>query len=82
MWEGLIVPSDERWMQGASIISKESPVQTQGSATLSILSKELHALGKQAVQAATLQERAKIYGNYISRCAGCHSVARSVRAAS
>ncbi len=78
MREGLVVPSDERWMQGPSLIAKESPVQTKGSATLSILSKELHAIGRQAVQAATRQERAKTYGNYISRCAGCHSVARSV----
>lgn len=78
MWEGLIVPSDERWLQGASLIAEESPVHTQGSATLSILSKELHALGKMAARATTQEERSRIYGSYISRCAGCHSAARSL----
>ena len=82
MWEGLIVPSDEKWRAGASILASEplSPhtyPEEQKPANFLELGTRIHELGVRAVNASSQTERVQIYGDFIGQCAPCHSAARA-----
>jgi cytochrome c553 len=78
MWEGLVVPSDDRWKIGAAAIA-EAPLVGDGStgdvlAALEKRAAEVHALGRRAVEAPP-QERAALLGALLGGCGGCHRLA-------
>ena len=82
MWEGLIVPSDEKWRTGAAIVASEPLSRhndTDGTSQFAELSTELHQLGVKAVNTTTQSERAVLYADFIGRCARCHSTFRSAK---
>jgi cytochrome c553 len=82
MWEGLIVPSDEKWRAGAAILASEPlspetyPDQPKPAGFVKI-GTEIHELGVRAVNATMQPERIDIYASFIGRCAACHSASRS-----
>lgn len=73
MWEGLVVPSTDRWRAGARLLA-EQPVSAHGlSSDLSLASARVHELARQAMDDETPGERATRYGRLLTDCAGCHA---------
>lgn len=73
MWEGLVVPSADRWRAGARLLA-EQPVSAHGlSSELSLVSARVHELGRQAMDDETPGERAARFGLILADCAGCHA---------
>jgi cytochrome c553 len=81
LWEGLVGPSDELWLQGArGLASSELDVSAiaargdrVGAATAAARLREL-AGNAQRSKGSTA--RAALYGELLSTCAGCHSATR------
>ncbi len=79
LWVGLVAPSADAWKQGAITLrdlSPQPPVQGEEPVD-EAFSAQLHqikALGLKALSATTVEAQAEIYGNYLSRCAGCHTI--------
>lgn len=72
MWEGLVVPSTDRWRAGARLLS-EQPVSAHGVSTeLALISARVHELGRQAMEDGTPVERATRFGQLLTDCARCH----------
>lgn len=72
MWEGLMIPSDQRWMAGARVLADHAvPMQllAQGTSPLGV---QLKALGLEAMGDRTLDERAGRYAEILNTCADCH----------
>jgi cytochrome c553 len=78
MREGMIGPSSERWQMGASAVSvappEPCPIENAELLTDDILQlrEKIYVIGAQAVETEDLDQRAKVYGEYLSTCAGCH----------
>ena len=81
MWDGLIGPSDQAWKLGtemlaemnlaASNITDEPARQTQ----IDVLVRRMRSLAQQGNQAASIELRSGLYGEFLSLCASCHSLA-------
>ncbi|MDH5672156.1 MAG: hypothetical protein OEZ06_08405 [Myxococcales bacterium] len=81
LWVGLVAPSDEAWKQGALTLrdlSPEPPTEGDQSVDTNFTAElnAIKALGLRALSAASIEERAQLYADYLERCASCHSVAR------
>jgi cytochrome c553 len=80
MWAGLIGPSDAAWKQGASILAEvklaASDIVVEGEQQTEItdLTRRARRLGTQASQAASVESRSVLYGEFLSLCATCHSL--------
>lgn len=78
MWDGLVIPSEDAWTAGALGLSEEpmSPeVLTPGKTPVprvGALQDAVHALGKRAQSAGTVEARMKLYGEAMATCAECH----------
>lgn len=73
MWEGLVVPSADRWRAGARVLA-EQPVSAHGvPAEVALISARVHELGRQALDDSTPAERAARFGALLNDCAACHA---------
>ena len=78
MWEGLIVPSGVVWDGGAEALAEAPLAPASLSADIEVLAdvaeieRRVHALGSEAVGAASQDERARLYGEFLSTCGDCH----------
>lgn len=73
MWEGLVVPSTDRWRAGARVLA-EQPVSAHGvPSEVALISARVHELGRQALEDRTPAERAARFGALLNDCAGCHA---------
>lgn len=78
MWEGLIGPSDERWLAGARALERAPLTVVAESGELGI-ADDVVLIRLLARRAATLQvpdERAELYGRLLGTCARCHATIR------
>jgi hypothetical protein len=84
MWDGLVLPSEDAWRSGTVTITRaplrapEVAAEPIDEATNQRI-EEVRALAKQARTAGTYQERGRIYGELIARCANCHAFERPAR---
>ena len=82
MWEGLIGPANDRWLEGAQALAQaplaivaEGPVRTDtGNIGDDVARVRLYA--NRAVAARTGDARAEIFGDLLATCAHCHAVIR------
>lgn len=73
MWEGLVVPSVERWRAGARLLA-EQPVSAMGlPGDVSLFAARVHELGRQALEDDTPERRAERFSMILSDCANCHA---------
>jgi cytochrome c553 len=78
MREGMIGPSDERWQLGASAVSvappEPCPIENAEVLPKDVLQlrEKIYELGARAAVTKTAEDRAVVYGEYLSTCAGCH----------
>jgi cytochrome c553 len=78
MWEGVIAPSDERWLQGARTLA-EAPLQVaaeDGSLGIADDIARVRLLAKRALAPRSQFDRAQLYGDLLATCARCHHVIR------
>ena len=85
IWDGLVLPSEEAFRNGTITITRAPlvPPEVADEAVdpqLSAAIEEVRGLAKQARVATTYEERGRIYGELIARCANCHAIMRPVRA--
>ena len=73
MWEGLIVPSADRWRAGARLLAEQHVAAAGLSADVALLSARVHEMGRQALDDATPEARGARYGKLLADCAGCHA---------
>ena len=80
MWAGLIGPSDKAWQRGTQILAEVELVGSDISAAsgqqtqIGKLVERAKAVGKQGNQAASVELRSGLYGEFLSLCATCHSL--------
>ena len=80
MYQGLTMPSDERWqkglaaMQGSPLAEKDLPKDAKLTREIVALEKKVHELAAKAKTTTDLGTRVALYGEYLSGCAGCHSL--------
>jgi cytochrome c553 len=78
MREGMIGPSDERWQLGAGAVSvappQPCPIESAEILPDDVLQlrEKIYEIGAQAAVTKSSEERARVYGEYLSTCAGCH----------
>lgn len=70
MWEGLVGPSDDRWVRGTATF-----VALPGCEAAQTRCESTRALAQRAHVAVTLEDRAAIYGTLLATCADCHVAA-------
>jgi len=79
MREGMIGPSDERWQLGAGAVSvappEPCPIENAEILADDVLKlrERIYELGAEAAKTPAGPERARVYGEYLSTCAGCHT---------
>jgi hypothetical protein len=81
LWDGLVGPSDELWNEGAGVLATAhlDTVQAAGGVPrgdVSALAAHVRELGVRAVSVEDTDERAQLYGELLSTCAGCHQIVR------
>lgn len=85
MWEGLIGPSDERWIRGSTLFVAipgcAAALGASGDAEGQALCKHAQSLARRAMVAESREGRAAIYGRLLATCAGCHAAAATPSAA-
>lgn len=79
MWEGLIGPSDVAWEADVAAL-QEAPLHPEmlaedrsPPAEVVRLADEVHALGQRGRTTAGTERRARLYGEFLATCDGCHS---------
>lgn len=79
MWEGLVGPSDDRWVRGtATFVALPGCDETSPSGTgegAHARCESTRALAQRGHVATTLEDRAAIYGKLLATCAECHVAA-------
>lgn len=81
MWEGLIGPSDDRWLTGArALTTAPLTIVAQSVAPSSELDIDdvarVRLYANRAYAAASLDARAELFGTLLATCAHCHAVLR------
>ena len=78
LWAGLVVPSDDAWQVGASMLV-EAPVDpdllTPGKSPaprVVALVQSVHDLALRASRAHSSEDRASVYADVVATCSGCH----------
>jgi hypothetical protein len=75
MWEGIIGPSDERWIRGSTMfiaIPGCTATTEAGDVEGQALCKHAQSLARRGHVTQSLEGRAAIYGRLLATCAGCH----------
>jgi len=82
LWNGLIMPSDEAWKDGAALLAKlvvpqnvlaKAHVEPAGS--VKMLAETLRQLSRTAVTTAPA-DRATAFSDLLTTCVGCHTTVR------
>lgn len=78
MWDGLIGPSEERWLTGARALAKAPLAIVAESSALGIADDvaRLRVLATRAQKPQSAGERALLYGDLLATCTHCHFVIR------
>lgn len=81
LWDGLVGPSDELWNEGAGVLATAhlDTMQAAGGVTrgdVNALAAHVRKLAIRAVNVEDTDERAQLYGELLSTCAGCHQIVR------
>ncbi|MCA9712563.1 MAG: hypothetical protein KDK70_42435 [Myxococcales bacterium] len=78
MWEGLVVPSDDRWIRGSTMFiaipgcPEATPAEPDAKADPSPCT-HAQSLARRGHVTRSLEGRAAIYGRLLSTCAECHT---------
>lgn len=73
MWEGLVVPSVDRWQAGARVLAGQ-PLSAMGlTPEVSLLAARVHEMGRQALDDVDAEKRGERFGKILTDCAGCHA---------
>ena len=73
MWEGLVIPSAERWEAGARVLAQHAvPMDILAPGT-SGYGLALKALGLEALEVEESRSQARIYAGVLVNCATCHA---------
>jgi mono/diheme cytochrome c family protein len=81
---GLVVPSTSEWQQGARALraaplhARERPRDVELVPELLRIEEAVHRLAEEAVGAEDTDNRARIYGTLLARCADCHTLHRKI----
>ncbi len=80
MWEALITHDDRRWDAGAAVLADEVSLRKQDFAAYTAaldggagLDSHVIALGVRATTTVAWPARARVYGELLATCAGCHA---------
>jgi hypothetical protein len=81
MWEGLIGPADDRWLNGAQALTTVPLNMVARAATPTSPDEiddvaRIRLFARRALTAKTLDARADVYGKLLSACADCHAKLR------
>jgi len=81
MWEGLIGPAPERWLEGArALVRAPLAIVAEGDLPPELAVGDdvarLRLLARRAPDARTSDARAKLYGELLGTCVGCHATIR------
>jgi len=81
LWEGLVGPSDEMWNEGTSLLSVaklDALLATSGTprGDTAALADKVRQLSQRAGKVTDHDERAALYRELLSTCAGCHQLVR------
>lgn len=75
MWEGLMLPSDERWEAGAVLLG-DHPVPAESfTPEMARIGERLVALSREAASTEGAVARARVYGRILEACGTCHAEA-------
>jgi mono/diheme cytochrome c family protein len=80
MYEGLVMPSEERWQKGlgamasAPLAEKDLPKDGKLTKQVAALEKKVHEMAAKAKIAMDLGTKVAFYGEYMAGCAGCHGL--------
>ncbi len=83
MWEGVVFPSDERWIRGTTMfvalpgcgrVPPETPADEMEPRC-----RQVQVVVRQGHDPPTLESRAHAYGQLLATCAGCHRGGESGR---
>jgi hypothetical protein len=80
MYQGLVMPSEERWqkglaaMAGTPLAEKDLPKDAKLTKEIVALEKKVHEMAGKAKTATDLGTKVAFYGEYIGGCAGCHAL--------
>jgi hypothetical protein len=80
MWDGLIAPDEERWLQGARMLAtaRIDFIAEGGphSVGLTDHASRMKSLASRAQVTASQHDRAALYGDLLATCARCHFAIR------
>jgi len=80
LYQGLVMPSEERWqkglaaMQGTPLSEKDLPKDAKLTKEIVALEKRVHEMAANAKTATDIGTKVAFYGEYIGSCAGCHAL--------
>jgi cytochrome c553 len=80
MYQGLVMPSEERWkkglaaMQHAPLAEEGLPKDAKLTKDVIALEKRVHEMAAKAGTATDIGTKVAFYGEYIAGCAGCHEL--------
>lgn len=73
MWEGLMLPSQERWEAGARVLAAHSVPMGQLAPGTSEFGVMMKTLGLEAMDETDLSNQARRYADILTTCSGCHT---------
>lgn len=81
MWDGLIGPAPDRWLAGAqALIRAPLAIVAEGDLPPELAVGDdvarLRLLARRALDATTPDARARLYGELLGTCVGCHATIR------
>lgn len=81
IWDGLVLPSEQAFRSGTITLTRASltPPVRDGEPidpALNARIEEVRGLARQARAATTYEERGRVYGELVARCASCHEFSR------
>jgi hypothetical protein len=81
LWDGLVGPSDSLWEEGSKVLSTTQLDTVKASngvvrGDVPALAARVRELALRATKLTDHDERAELYGQLLSTCAGCHVLVR------
>jgi mono/diheme cytochrome c family protein len=76
LWEGLVGPSDDLWVKGATMLAEE-PLEGEGIVNkedATALAERVHELGAQAAKVPDQTNRVALFAEMLQTCSKCHAL--------